>query len=172
VRIRLNSSVSPNFQFKIWETGTTEPASYSGYNAVVPTTAMEELWFYAMSTSGANIAVYNPYFSGATDGTSVIDHQFTRDVRNVFVNDVPLDIAQECVQACNGFPYMEALTVSGTAYTTTFPYIANSLQVRLNGILQREGTDYTETDPAAGSFTLLFTPTGLDSILVYYLVGP
>lgn len=172
VRIRLNSSVSPNFQFKIWETGTTEPASYSGYNAVVPTTAMEELWFYAMSTSGANIAVYNPYFPGATDGTSVIDHQFTRDVRNVFVNDVPLDIAQECVQACNGFPYMEALTVSGTAYTTTFPYIANSLQVRLNGILQREGTDYTETDPAAGSFTLLFTPTGLDSILVYYLVGP
>lgn len=46
-------------------------------------------------------------------------------------------------------------------------YIAQTLQVVLNGLDQRRGTDYFETNPAAGTFTFATAPLSTDSITVY-----
>lgn len=61
-------------------------------------------------------------------------------------------------------------TVNGTTtvFTTLRPYIASSLQVYIDGIMQRRGTDYTETTPSTGSFTMSAAPLTGQSILVDY----
>ena len=49
---------------------------------------------------------------------------------------------------------------SNTVFTTARPYIANSLEVYVNGL--KQGTAHvTETDPSAGTFTLDSAPTGV-----------
>jgi hypothetical protein len=53
---------------------------------------------------------------------------------------------------------------SATVYTLPFGYIAGTLQVYVNGLIQRPGTDFTETDPAAGTFTTTSTLVSTDTV--------
>lgn len=51
-----------------------------------------------------------------------------------------------------------------TVFAVKFPYIAGTLNVYLNGLLQRSGIDFTESDPDAGEFTMTSVPYSDDTI--------
>jgi hypothetical protein len=53
-----------------------------------------------------------------------------------------------------------------TVFTIAFGYVAGTTQVFLDGLLQREGTDYNETDPAAGEITMTTAPLATDNLIV------
>lgn len=55
---------------------------------------------------------------------------------------------------------------SATAFTIPFGYLAGSVQVFLNGLIQRSGVDFTESDPAAGEITMSSAPLSTDNLLV------
>lgn len=55
-----------------------------------------------------------------------------------------------------------------TLFTAARAYIAGSLQVWLNGLLQTPTTDYVETSPAAGTFTFVTAPTTGDILRISY----
>lgn len=58
---------------------------------------------------------------------------------------------------------------SNTVFTTLQgKYVANSLEVFLNGLQMTKTTDYTETSPGAGTFTMAVAPTTGDVIRVSY----
>lgn len=69
------------------------------------------------------------------------------------------------------FGTFSAFTPDGNTTVFDLPndlgYIYQTLQVQLNGIDQRRGTDYFETDPAAGTFTFATAPLTTDTIIVY-----
>lgn len=56
-----------------------------------------------------------------------------------------------------------------TVFAIPFGYIDGSTQVYLNGLLQREGIDYTESDPAAGEITFTSAPVASDEVYVVAL---
>lgn len=65
-------------------------------------------------------------------------------------------------------------TVNGTnkVFTTgATKFVAGSLQVWVNGLLQAPTDHYTETDPSAGTFTFVDAPETGDNILVAYMVA-
>jgi hypothetical protein len=65
----------------------------------------------------------------------------------------------------SGFP-SPAPDGSTTVFTIPFGYIAGTTQLYFNGLVQRRGIDYTESDPTAGEITLAFiAPTGSNLIL-------
>lgn len=57
---------------------------------------------------------------------------------------------------------------SNTSYTTARAYIGGSLEVYLNGLKQARGTDYTETTPGSGIFTMATAPPTGYTIFVDY----
>lgn len=61
-------------------------------------------------------------------------------------------------------------TVNGstTAFTTARAYIGSSLEVYINGLSQKRGTDYTETTPGSGIFTMATAPLTGDTIYCDY----
>lgn len=54
---------------------------------------------------------------------------------------------------------------AATVYTLPFGYISGTLQVYVNGLIQRPGTDFTETDNVAGTFTTTSTLVATDTIV-------
>ncbi len=61
-----------------------------------------------------------------------------------------------------------AVDGSNTSFTTARAYIANSLEVWINGVYQKRGVDYTETTPGSGIFTMTTAPLSGEIILVAY----
>lgn len=61
-------------------------------------------------------------------------------------------------------------TINGvnTTFTTAQPYIGGSLQVFVNGVKQKRVTNFTETTPSTGSFTISDAPISGDDIMVCY----
>lgn len=57
---------------------------------------------------------------------------------------------------------------SNTAFTTSKPYVAGSLEVFINGVKQARSTHFTETTPASGIFTMSDAPITGDNIIVNY----
>lgn len=55
---------------------------------------------------------------------------------------------------------------SATVFTIPFGYISSTMNVYLNGLLQRPGTDYTESDNEAGEITFTAAPLSTDNIYV------
>lgn len=53
-----------------------------------------------------------------------------------------------------------------TVFTIPFGYISGTSNVYLNGLLQREGTDYTESDNEAGEITMTSAPLSTDNLFV------
>jgi hypothetical protein len=53
-----------------------------------------------------------------------------------------------------------------TVFSTPFGYISGTLQVFLNGLVQRPGTDFTESDNVAGEFTMTSAPISTDNLVV------
>jgi hypothetical protein len=53
-----------------------------------------------------------------------------------------------------------------TVFTLPFGYVAGTLEVYLNGLIQRPGTDYTESDNVAGEFTMTSAPETTDNLIV------
>lgn len=72
----------------------------------------------------------------------------------------------------NSFTTLEAVSGSvngsNTSFTTVKPYIANSLEVLINGLPQYRGLDYTESTPGSGIFTMAVAPNTGDAIRVNY----
>lgn len=58
---------------------------------------------------------------------------------------------------------------SNTAYNAGGPYASNTLEVFINGLKQIRNTDYTETTPTSGDFTMTVAPTTGDIIRVNYM---
>jgi hypothetical protein len=61
-------------------------------------------------------------------------------------------------------------TINGstTLFTAARAYIAGSLQIWLNGLLQTPTTDYAETSPGAGTFTFVVAPVTGDTLRIGY----
>lgn len=53
-----------------------------------------------------------------------------------------------------------------TVFAIPFGYVTGSTRVFLNGLLQRLGTDYTESDPEGGEITMTTAPLATDNLLV------
>lgn len=53
-----------------------------------------------------------------------------------------------------------------TVFDLPFGYISTTLEVYLNGLTQRSGTDFTESDPEGGGFTMTSAPLSTDNLLV------
>ena len=53
-----------------------------------------------------------------------------------------------------------------TVFTIPFGYIPGTLSVYLNGLVQRPGTDFTESDNEAGEFTMTSAPLSTDNLYV------
>lgn len=61
---------------------------------------------------------------------------------------------------------------SNTTFTTLQgKYVANTLEVFINGLLQTKTTDYAETTPGSGVFTFTVAPTTGDAVRVSYQVS-
>jgi len=66
------------------------------------------------------------------------------------------------------------LTPAADGSTTVFtlvggtPYVSGSTTIFINGLAQRRGTDYTESDPAAGEITFTDPPRLGDSLWIHY----
>jgi len=58
-----------------------------------------------------------------------------------------------------------------TVFSVTDSYVAGSLRVWMNGLLQRPTIEYTESDPSAGEFTFTDAPLTGDSLFVEYISG-
>lgn len=54
---------------------------------------------------------------------------------------------------------------STTLFTIQFGYVAGTLQVYMNGLQERPGIDFTETDNVAGTFTMSSPPIATDFLL-------
>lgn len=54
---------------------------------------------------------------------------------------------------------------STTLFTLAFGYVSGTLTVYLNGLIQRPGTDYAETSPTSGTFTMTSAPVSTDVLL-------
>jgi hypothetical protein len=53
-----------------------------------------------------------------------------------------------------------------TVFTIPFAYIAGTTEVYMDGLLQRLGTDYTESDPGSGQITMSSAPRAVDNLIV------
>jgi len=70
--------------------------------------------------------------------------------------------------ASGSFPYgsyfvdapQESAGSGRVLFSIVPPYVPGSLEVWVNGLLKVKGTDYAETDPAAGTFTFTVAPAG------------
>lgn len=57
---------------------------------------------------------------------------------------------------------------SNTLFTLARAYVSGSLQVHIDGLLQRITTDFTETTPGSGTFTFTTAPATGQSVRVHY----
>jgi hypothetical protein len=98
-------------------------------------------------------------YAPATGDVLLVDYETTNTTRfvqgsnSIIVNETPSG------------------TVNGS--TTLFTvlqnkYVANTLEVSLNGVIQARGTDYTETSPGSGTFTFTTAPFTGDVLRVNY----
>ena len=60
------------------------------------------------------------------------------------------------------------VTMAGAVGTTAYPYADGSLLVKVQGVLISRAS-YTETDPAAGTFTLAWSPDPAEVVTVQYI---
>lgn len=58
---------------------------------------------------------------------------------------------------------------SNTSYTTSNGYVSGTLQVWINGLLQKPSDHYSETNPSSGTFSMDEAPESGDNILVAYI---
>ena len=66
-------------------------------------------------------------------------------------------------------PLTGAINGSNTVYSVSSgEYVAGKLFVFINGIVQQNGTDYTESDAASGEFTMTIAPVSGDVITAIY----
>lgn len=61
-----------------------------------------------------------------------------------------------------------AVNGTNTAFTTNVKYVPNSLQVWVNGVKQKRGTHFSESNPSGGGFTMSDAPLSGDDIMVAY----
>ena len=54
-------------------------------------------------------------------------------------------------------------------FTCANAYVSGLLEVYIDGLLQIKGTDYAETDAAAGTFTLVVAPDSDENLRVNYI---
>lgn len=64
-----------------------------------------------------------------------------------------------------------AVNSSNTSYTCTSPYLLGTLEVFINGLKQIRNTDYTESGPSTGDFSMTTAPATGDVIRVNYMTG-
>lgn len=78
-----------------------------------------------------------------------------------------LPIAAEEPPSPGQWVYREIVATTAGVGTTAFPYTAGSLVVYVDGV-KISSAGYTETDPAAGTFTLAWTPDADETVSVDY----
>lgn len=77
----------------------------------------------------------------------------------------PLPVSQPPGTFYSG-PPTEPLDGTTTVFHLPFPYISGSVSVYLNGLLQRPGNDFSETDPSTGSITFSSAPPATDTVII------
>jgi hypothetical protein len=98
-------------------------------------------------------------YAPATGDVLLVDYETTNTTR--FVQGTNSYIVQETPTGL--------VNSSNTLYTTSqVKYVANTLEVYINGLLQSKTTDYTETSPGSGTFTMVVAPTTGDDLRVAY----
>lgn len=93
----------------------------------------------------------------ATGTVLLVDYFVGGTINNIGTNSIITD--ETPTGSVNG---------SNTAFATARPYIASSLEIYINGLKQVRGTDYTETTPGSGSFTMTTAPLTGDLIRTNY----
>lgn len=107
------------------------------------------LWTYIRKHPSSASA---PAASAAT--VPVVDAGSTTTVYGASFVDAP-------APACDGSTTVFTIEVSATPAG----YVPGTLQVWLNGLIQRKGTDYTESGPSSGDFTMTSAPLSTDTLI-------
>lgn len=110
--------------------------------------------------------------NGYTEGTQAFTMAYAPATGDVLLVDYNVTNTH-FIQGSNSIIVQETPsgTVNGT--TTLFTvlqgkYVANTLEVYLNGVQQTKTTDYTETSPGSGTFTFTTAPVTGDAVRVGY----
>lgn len=143
----------------------------------------------------------NRIFSGATDGDILFLSPDTAGDMTITEPDTPGHVSKPImtIQATDGFVVTQGhvnimrgmeidegwgstsfisdatpaglVNGSNTAYTVPEAYTAGTMEVFINGLKQIRDTDYTETNPTTGSFTITVAPATGDVVRVNYMTG-
>jgi hypothetical protein len=106
------------------------------------------------------------------EGTQAFTMQYAPATGDVLLVDYETTNAA-FIQGSNSAIVNETPTGTVTGTTTLFTtlqtkYVANTLEVFVNGIQQARGTDYAETSPGNGTFTFSTAPATGDIVRVNY----
>lgn len=110
---------------------------------------------YTASTAGTSFTTVS---APAASSVLLVDYEKNVDFGNIGTNSFVVD------EAPTG-------TVNGTNVTFVISkgsYVPSSLQVSLNGQLQTHGSDFTETTPSSGTFTMVTAPSAGDFLRASY----
>lgn len=125
--------------------------------------------FPSNDADGDSYVQFDGYFGLQQDDPYQL-WRYIRQVATTSVNELTQIVNNESTSAIYGAEYFDSPSPATdgvtTAFTIPFPYIAESTDVLLNGLSQRVGVDYMESDPPGGEITFLAAPLSNDSILV------
>lgn len=97
-------------------------------------------------------------YAPATGDVLLVDYnvnntKFIQGSNSIVINEVPTG----------------SINSSNTVFTTQLgKYVANTLEVFLNGTNQKRGVDYTETSPGSGTFTFTTAPATGNTVRINY----
>jgi hypothetical protein len=158
---------------KVWETWAPEPADWTAtQQSGVP------------STPGGFDGCTDPVATPANRTITITGQVFPMQSYTLEIDSIVACPSGGTVDVVSPVPVSTQPAPPGTTNSEIFepvspiagqhtigPYLPGSLQLWINGLIQRKGVDFDETDPAAGAFTLLFTPDASDKIIVRYIAA-
>lgn len=148
--------------------GSAVVPAYGGLLAVVPALVTKEKFH---SIFGAEISglVYTEKLSILLDGVLATSGQI-----DTYLDSVEASKIDARVEPRRPTEDLSDQVGGGAVFTTTDPFVSETLVVYKNGLPCIEGTgnDYTETSPAAGTFTFeaAAIPSGDDNVRVTYTI--
>lgn len=90
-----------------------------------------------------------------------------RNENTVFSERVRLDL--DTVRMINGETPTPAVNGAQLVFTTAYSYVSGTLHVTRGSLRMHPTTDFSETSPSAGTFTMVVAPESLEPLIVDYI---
>ena len=145
--------------------------SVFGVTQLLPVRELRISFPDALEDDGTHLVQFDATFGlQLSDPYSLWRYLLTAKTRLSTAVNVPSVVTDSSTSTSYGSQYSGVPTPATDGATTVFmikfPYITGSTAVFLNGLIQRLGVDYTESDPATAEITFTTAPLATDNILV------